>query len=484
MALVFPVKPVTVGPIVGHTTDTTVRLWGRGQPPPVGGGVRCYGVAHLLEGGSTTPAQARYFKLLPEDDFTGSVDFPGLESGKAYAYRMGFFYSDVEQQLLVPAVGLELQGASAGVFRTARAPGSPELSLVFGSCRHPVPGLEDLLNIGLPDRGDRVFRTILEQVEGGRPTDLMLMVGDQIYADVAASNKTFAQYCANYQRSFSQPNLRKLMSRVPTYMTLDDHELADNWSMDRLQDPKLSPEQLSANKARFLAAIQAYRCYQVVHGPALERKNEQGLTNAITRYWYTFQSGPARFFVLDVRTERYKSAQPPEIISTTQMQALKDWLKADPGGLKFVVSAVPFFPDVKLGGWALSERNDKWAGFQHQRQGLLDFMRDQGVHRTVFLSGDVHVSLWAELKSTSRPDFRVHSIISSAFNTPAFTPPEFIFETRGVLDGQADYVITRHGGYTDVSNFTRLSWKAPVLRVEVFDRKGQRLEEASLNLDG
>ncbi|WP_224240515.1 alkaline phosphatase D family protein [Hyalangium gracile] len=483
MALVFPVKPVTVGPIVGHTTDTTVRLWGRGSPPPVGAGVMCHGVAQLLEAGSTTPSQARYFKLLPEDDFTGSVDFTGLKPGQTYAYRMGFFYSDVEQHLLLPAVGLELQDASASVFRTARAPGSPELSLVFGSCRHPVPGLEDILSFGLPDRGDRVFRTILDQVEGGRPTDLMLMVGDQIYADVAASDKTFAQYCANYQRSFSQPNLRRLLSRVPTYMTLDDHELIDNWSMDRLHDARQSPEQLAATRARFIAALQAYRCYQVVHGPALERKHEQGLTNAITRYWYTFESGPARFFVMDVRTERYKHAQPPEMISATQLHALEAWLRADKGGLKFVVTPVPFFPDMRLAGWGLSERNDKWAGFQHQRQRLLDFMRDEGVRRAVFLSGDVHVSFWTALKSASRPDFRVHSIISSAFNTPAITPPELLFETRGILDGQTDYVLDGHGGYTPVSNFTRLSWKEPVLRVEIFDRKGKRLYETSLNLD-
>ena len=96
---------------------------------------------------------------------------------------------------------------------------------------------------------------------------------------------------------------------------------------------------------------------------------------------------------MDLRTERYHRAQPPEMISDVQLQALRQWLKADPGGLKFVVSSVPFFPDLKLSGWGTSERNDKWAGFLLQRQKLLDFMRDERVHRAVFLSGDVHVSL-------------------------------------------------------------------------------------------
>ncbi len=483
MTIVFPVKPVTVGPIVGHTTARTVRLWGRGAPPPQPASQRCYGVAQILEAGSTTPAQGRYFKLLPEDDYTGSVDFGGLEPGRAHAYRVGYFFSESDPQQLPPPTAVELQGASGSAFRTLNEPGSPELSLVFGSCRHPVPGLEELVNTGLPDRGDRVFQTILEQIEGGLRTDLLLMAGDQIYADMAASSQSFAQYCANYRRSFTMPNLRRLLSRVPTYMTLDDHEIADNWSMDRLVDPSLGEAQRAANRARYLGAIEAYRCYQVVHGPALERKGEPGATNLLDRYWYTFQAGPARFFVLDVRTERYHRAQPPQMISARQLQALQEWMLADRGGLKFVVSPVPFFPDLILAGWALGERNDKWAGFQHQRQRLLDFMRDEGVHRTVFLSGDVHVSLWAELKSLSRPDFRVHSIISSAFSAPALVAPEFFFETKGLLDGQTDYTLTRHGGYTQVSNFTRLTWKEPTLRVEIFDRKGKRLHETSLKLD-
>jgi alkaline phosphatase D len=483
MAITVAVQPVTVGPIVGHTTDTTVRLWGRGAPAPSGSGQWCYGVVQLLEAGSTTVAQARYFKLLPEDDYTGSVDLSGLAPGKAYAYRMGYFFSQAEAQPPLPPQALELKGASAGAFRTMRPPGSPEISFVVGSCRHPTPGLEELINTGLPDRGDRTYASILEQIEGGLPTDLLMMAGDQIYADLASNSRTFSQYCANYQRTFTQPSVRRLMSRVPTYMTLDDHEIADNWSMDRLNDPKLGEEKLAENKRRFLAALAAYRCYQVVHGPALERKGEAGVTNLLDHYWYTFQSGPARFFVMDVRTERYNKAQPPELISARQMQALEAWLRADPGGLKFVVSAVPFFPDLKLGGWAMGERNDKWAGFQHQRQHLLDFMRNQGVRRTVFLSGDVHVSFWSELRSISDPRFRVHSIISSAFNAPALNAPEFLFKHEGILDGQSDYELTRHGGYTRVSNFTRLSWKEPTLRVEIFDRKGKRLYEASLNLD-
>ncbi len=136
------------------------------------------------------------------------MDFQGLTPGKQYAYRMGYFFAEANQPLVLPAVGLELQGATSGVFRTARAPGSPDFSMVFGSCRHPMPALEDLLHSDAPERGDRIFRTILDQVEGGTSTDLFLMAGDQIYADVRANDRTFSEYCARYRQAFTQPNLR------------------------------------------------------------------------------------------------------------------------------------------------------------------------------------------------------------------------------------------------------------------------------------
>ncbi|QSQ21422.1 alkaline phosphatase family protein [Pyxidicoccus parkwayensis] len=480
MAIAFPVYPVTVGPIVGATTDTSVRLWGRGGPSRPPGGRYCYLVAQVLMPGSTLPSQGAYVLLRAEDDFTGSVDLTGLLPGQVHAYRVGYFFSDVEQHLLAPAVGLDLQGASAGAFRTARQPGSPELSFVFGSCRSPGPSEDEV--VGLGNRGDVVFGTVYDQL-AGMPTDLLLMVGDQIYADVRRDARTFEEYCAAYREAFTQPNLRKLMARVPTYMVLDDHEIADNWSMDKLVDPKLSDEKRWDNRVRFLAAMEAYRAYQVVHGPALERRDVPGLTNTLTRYWYDFQVGPARFFVLDTRTERYHLARPPQIIGPPQMEALKQWLMQDAGGLKFVVSSVPLFPDVRLAGLMEAERKDKWAGFLLQRQHLLDFIRDNDVRRVVFLSGDIHASLWSELRSTSRPDFRLYSVISSAFAAPAFVAPEFMYEQAGILDGQSDYVVTRHGGYVQVSNFTRLTWREPVLRVEVFERKGARIQDAELRLD-
>lgn len=474
---------VTVGPIVGHTTDTTVRLWGRGDAQrTVGYPRRCHGVAQILEAGTRTVLQARYFKLLPEDDFTGSVDFSGLEPGRAYDYRMGFFHADAEPFQLLPPQGVDLSQASTGSFRTAERPGPGPLSFVFGSCRHPGTMTESEGVDALDDRGDRVFRTIQSQLDKGVRTDALLMLGDQIYADVGRTDRVWRDYCDNYRITFRRPGLRSLMSRVPTYMLLDDHEICDNWSADRMYDPKLSLEERVLNKTRYFGAMMAYRSYQVVHGPALVREGQPERTNALQGYWYQFRTGPARFFMMDTRTERTYLSAPPEIIGATQLEAFKQWLLEDREGLKFVGSPVPFFPDVKLSGSMEWERKDKWAGFLLQRQKLLEFMRDEGVKRVVFLSGDVHVSFWSELRSTSRPDFHILSIVSSAFNAPMFVPPFGIFEKQGILDGQADFVVTRSGGYTGKSNFTRITWNEPELIVQVFERKGEKTAESRFTL--
>ncbi len=66
----------------------------------------------------------------------------------------------------------------------------------------------------------------------------------------------------------------------------------------------------------------------------------------------------------------------------------------------------------------------------------------------------------------------------------AFALSGFVFESEGILDSQTDKVLTRHEGCMAGSNLIRLSWSTPMLHVELFGREGQRLHEASLNLDG
>ncbi|NOH03749.1 MAG: hypothetical protein HND47_18195 [Chloroflexi bacterium] len=62
-----------------------------------------------------------------------------------------------------------------------------------------------------------------------------LFLGDQIYADVEKQNGlgriavTLEEYRAVYEYAWSRPAMRALLPDLPLFMTLDDHEVDDDW---------------------------------------------------------------------------------------------------------------------------------------------------------------------------------------------------------------------------------------------------------------
>jgi alkaline phosphatase D len=466
------VEPLTVGPIVGYTTDTTCRLWGRG-PDESPEGERVFGVARATAGGN--PAAQCQFKMTAQFDFTGVGSLRPLTADTEHEYEIGFVRGPAQWDAVPADAALDWTGASRGRFRTAPPRGAPApVSFVFGSCRYLL--LKWILHWG-EESGDKAFRSILRQItDEGRRTDCLLMVGDQIYADDLKGidpDDHLDEYLARYRAAFTQPFIRELMSRVPTYMILDDHEIRDGWTMD------MRP----GREILYAAALSAYQSYQVVHGPAYDPDGAEGLARTPTRYWYTYEIGPARFFVLDTRNERYLrlAGADPQIVSPTQMSALVQWLaESPPECAKFVVSSVPVFPDDR------SQIADKWAGFPRQRRELLEQIRSRGLRKVVFLSGDVHCSGWSELRCRSDPRFRVYSVISSPFFFPGPRRAEGDrFDLSATIANPPnDFWIAAHGPVLGDDSFTRVSLTADAsaMRVDVYDRKGGLLDGSALPL--
>ena len=140
-------------------------------------------------------------------------------------------------------------------------PGRPP-RLAYGSCRIaelPVPrhrrSSRRARERALADEAEHgpdamvAFALDLRKTPRERFPDLMLLIGDQVYADDPdpATRKLieqrrdpssppgyevadFAEYCFLYREAWSEPSVRWLLSVVPTAMIFDDHDVHDDWN--------------------------------------------------------------------------------------------------------------------------------------------------------------------------------------------------------------------------------------------------------------
>jgi hypothetical protein len=122
--------------------------------------------------------------------------------------------------------------------------------LIFGSCREAT---QHATGRRLPpDALDAYARRLMSEPEEARQRpDLLVLLGDQVYADetskkirrylrrrragrrVDAPNGqvvSFDEYTKLYLESWRDPEVRWLLSTVPSVMIFDDHEIIDDWN--------------------------------------------------------------------------------------------------------------------------------------------------------------------------------------------------------------------------------------------------------------
>lgn len=469
-----------LGPIVGHTTEKSCKIWIRardyeGNKGELDALQRTIGVAAIVAKNDTEidlpNIQAFYFRLHRERDRTGvfhageHVCLSGkksspLQLATAYRIRVGTLSiddpfgddeniesSDVAARLPDPNVWINdllklRQKFSEANFRTfsgARDDSDKSLAFVLGSCRYPgvMWKVKD---------ADRIFGPMAQEatkgyegdgdVRGRRPVDFALMVGDQIYADMLNRHipiglaDTFEEFQERYLTAFGSRKMRKLLRNLPTYMILDDHEIEDNWHQDRIKKAK--------SRKVFNLAIDAYRSYQWSHSP----------DSFHGRLYYKFECGGYPFFVLDTRTQRYMDDVKDDLDDNhllgrpslgdeepSQLERLLSWLaecQTERGNTpKFVVTSSVFAPNpmsARSGRkgkpqqkveWA--EASDSWPAFPETRKAILNAILANKVQNVVFLSGDIHCANVAQLMFAGTPDadtLKAYSITSSAFYWP------------------------------------------------------------------
>ncbi|PTT98578.1 phosphodiesterase [Pseudomonas sp. HMWF031] len=461
-------KP-TVGPIIGHTTTNHVRIFLRAdkqKDAPVFAGIRYrrLGEEHWSKG--------IFAKLDSTRDMSEVMTLNDLAADTDHEYQAGWFSPMNPVHTVETVQELPLQWPrQIHRFRTRSSQQTLPRAYIVGSCRY----LRITAGIAsAPHVGDRIFASIsslLEQAEP--PISAMLLTGDQIYVDdlnFVAPDRELKVILHKYRVAFSQPNIATLMSGLPTYMILDDHEIEDNWPANKNKHDEL----LYAN------AMKAYELYQASHSPAHELSSNGQINRELHKYWYQFAEGDIEWFVTDSRTRRNLSVADRRILDVEQEHALCTWLINSPARVKFVVTSVMFYPDCKRSD------DDAWQAFPEQRLRLLETIRTQRIKNVIFVSGDVHGSLTSRLTHSEDPDFEVHTIVSSPLCNSKMLPyakaSTFILDQPLARTAAGDYQHELTGEVISQDNFAHVIVDAEQIQVRYHDRDGNLLQSTGIEL--
>ena len=457
----------TVGPILGYTTPHHARIFLRGATStdyPVFAGIR-----HRKRGEQLWSAGV-YSKLNGEYDMSDTLVLDNLDADSPNEYQAGWFNTTHPDHTPETVAKIALEWPeTVYTFKTASTERNRVRRYVVGSCRY----LRLTLGVpSAPELGDAIFSAI-QSLAARQPLDGLLMVGDQVYVDdlnIVAPDRDYPAIAHKYRSAFSQPHIRNLMSGTPTYMILDDHEIEDNWPAN----------QSSADKALYQNALRAYEIYQCSHGPALERLPDGKINRKVSRYWYSFADGDSDWFVTDCRTQRILSGSDKRMLGVEQENALLKWLIQSPAKVKFIVSSVLAFPDLKNHG------EDGWKAYSTQRTRILETIRSNKIKNVMFVSGDIHGSLTSQLRHSQDPDFVVHSIVSSPLCNSKMLPyakaDNLILDEPLATNTAGTYKASMTSRMISEDNFACLTLQTDQLNVDFHDKKGRKIESVTIAL--
>jgi phosphodiesterase/alkaline phosphatase D-like protein len=251
-----------------------------------------------------------------------------------------------------------------------RTPGTrDEFRVAFGSCRYATPSTVEPDEGIPPDALDAYAARIAGQPEDQWP-DALVLLGDQVYADeltratrrwlslrrgetapVDSQVTDFEEYTRLYAESWSDPQVRWLLSTVPSSMIFDDHEMIDDWNTsaawrreitvqewwkDRISGGlvsywvyqhlgNLSPQELAENKT-----------WQAIQGmgeddgardaePMLREMAEAADAEPASIRWsYVRHWGGARLIMIDSRAGRVLEEQHRRMVDDAEF----DWVEA------------------------------------------------------------------------------------------------------------------------------------------------------------
>jgi phosphodiesterase/alkaline phosphatase D-like protein len=405
---------LVLGPLVGGLSDKSANVWGRANGP---------GTLHAWLGRqpdlSDAALSGKSTPLTAEDAFAGIVNLDELQPSTLYHYTLSLTDSQPDPQ-----------AGPYPSFKTFPEPGKREsFTFAFGSCFRPRDA-----------SSGQIFRALDRQ----RITDdlrFIFMIGDQIYADQWKYNSlghvaiTLDDYREVYKYVWSRLPFRETLTNLPVFMTLDDHEVDNDWHWDDLERRwahipfyeqfirwinRRPKDELYLTIHRVRDALQAYWEHQGIHAPPyihppkMDRGGRFVLQKDIGTFAYTLTFGAAAFFVMDTRTMRTEGKGGYYLLGEPQWQQLEAWLLdvKDKYPVKFLVTSSSVLFDMIV-DFAL----DRWNGFVRDRERLFDFIAANKIEDVYLLSGDLHSAhaISADLKTADGSPLCVWELCATPF---------------------------------------------------------------------
>ena len=356
--------------------------------------------------------------------------------------------------------------------------GRTTLRFAAGCCRYPGTAFER-------ERADSAIELLAARGQSPDGVAFAIFSGDQIYADATAgvfdTLGRREKVAARYESAYGTPAFSELARRLPLYLTADDHEISDGWSLPASQAAHLSQSEIFRNERLRDWASQLFLAYQRMHGPP---------PAAAASNWYAFSVAGVHFFMMDTRFERGlpKDGAAPPLCSEAQLAAVGSWLREvaarQPDAPKFIVSGSVFAPGLVQwdGSPAERVRGDSWQGFVHERAAVARLVAEAAADHVVFLSGDYHCAAvaaidWVAAGAERTSGLQAWSIVSPPLYAPfpfansrveEVLLDESICEPSGALLARCRARAFGRSGFTIVT-VTHGGNLPPVLEVEFVD---------------
>jgi hypothetical protein len=397
---------------------------------------------------------------------------------------------------------VELDGARVWPVEDGRPPslirtrqGERRLRLVFGSCRVGAPQWPPYTNS--PSEDDEGFGVdalwaFSRRLQTGRELwpDGVLLLGDQVYADEVSPETAayirsrrdvsrppgeevadFEEYTRLYRESWSDPDIRWLLSTVPVAMLFDDHDVRDDWNISAAWLDEIRREPWWED--RIAGALMSYWLYQHLGNLSPTELAEEALfeemqrpgdgagrlrrkvlagdrDTAGARWAFHRDFGRTRLLVVDSRESRVLRADGHrQMVDDEEWRWIREHARGDFDHL-ILASTLPVFVShgihyleawneaVCAGAWgSLAARAgerlrraldlEHWSAFGESFAGMVDLLRDVGTGAmgdppatVVLLGGDVHHAYVADvrLRSIDRVHSRIYQVVCSPFRNP------------------------------------------------------------------